>query len=45
MTPNTDTDRLQRLIEALEKVRAMNGSPDIIKALTIAIEQLQAVKK
>ena len=42
---NTDKERLQRLLEALEKVRAMNGSPDIINSLVIAIEQLQAFKK
>lgn len=45
MTPNTDSDRLQRLTEALEKVRAINGSPDIINALLKAIEDIQAHSK
>ena len=45
MTSNTDSDRLKRLIEALEKVRAINGSPDIINALLAAIEEVKALKK
>ncbi len=36
-----DYQRLQRLIDALEKVQKMNGSPDIINALVKAIEELQ----
>ncbi len=44
-TPNTNYERLQRLIEALEKVRGVNGSQDIINSLLSAIEQLQALKK
>ena len=42
MTYQTDDDRLQRLLEALEKVRSMDGSPDIINSLVKAIEELQS---
>ena len=41
MTYNTDNERLQRLLDALDKVRAKNGSPDIIKSLLKAIEDVQ----
>jgi len=44
-TSNIDSERLQRLLEALQTVRAMNGSPDIINSLVSAIEHLQAHKK
>ena len=40
---NGDHDeRLNRLSEALEKVRAMNGSPDIIQSLIKAIEEVRS---
>ena len=42
MTYNTDNERLQRLLEALEKVRSMNGSPDIINSLLKAIQGIQS---
>ena len=36
-----DEDRLHRLLDALDKVRAMNGSPDIINSILKAIEDVQ----
>ena len=42
---NTDSERLERLLEALEKVRAVNGSPDIINSLLAAIAEVRANKK
>ena len=37
-----DNQRLLNLKEALDKVRAINGSPDIINSLLKAIEELQS---
>ncbi len=37
-----DSQRLLNLKEALDKVRAINGSPDIINSLLKAIEELQS---
>ena len=38
MTYQTDDERFERLTEALDKVRSINGSPDIINSLLKAIE-------
>ena len=37
---NDDFDRLRRLRAALEKVQEIQGSPDIIKSLLEAINQI-----
>lgn len=39
---NTDLERIQRLTDALQKVQAMKGSPDIINSLLKAIEEERA---
>ena len=42
MTPEDDLERLQRLLDALERIRAIDGSPDIIEALLTAIEEVKS---
>ena len=44
-TSKEDLERLQRLLDALEKVQAVGGSPDIIASLIKAIKLIEESTK